>query len=345
MVTGWPLISNGHRTGKLETGYAREFQIDFRTSALQTAGEPTTTAEEEEDRRSTDKSLSRWKRTLGRYYERFPAMKCLACRRHSKILSWSRKRDTVAMRNETDTRQGNANEISTDCWSRFKKRCCRCPRIKGIRCCSRRDRVAPDEPKLCCPPERRLSALCRRLFASCKCNCSDPQRTRDIRAKHSLTSVAPPPLSEEPKAKIPDVLVEHNSLMRGAIPCLPVPLAWFCLVWNVLLPGSGTVWSGLFNLCTGQPRFSAVAGLKARFGAFIVNLIVGVGQLFTVLFCLVGWGWSVWWGVMMVRLARKYKRFKASEAANGDPEARTGDASALPPGVPSQSLRGVERAR
>lgn len=27
--------------------------------------------------------------------------------------------------------------------------------------------------------------------------------------------------------------------MRGAIPCLPVPLAWFCLVWNVLLPGSG----------------------------------------------------------------------------------------------------------
>lgn len=44
---------------------------------------------------------------------------------------------------------------------------------------------------------------------------------------------------QEPKAKIPDVLVEHNSLMRGAIPCLPVPLAWFCLVWNVLLPGSG----------------------------------------------------------------------------------------------------------
>lgn len=44
-----------------------------------------------------------------------------------------------------------------------------------------------------------------------------------------------------PKAKIPDVLVEHNSVMRGAIPCLPVPLAWFCLVWNFLLPGTGTV--------------------------------------------------------------------------------------------------------
>lgn len=46
---------------------------------------------------------------------------------------------------------------------------------------------------------------------------------------------------QEPKAKLPDVLVEHNSVMRGAIPCLPVPLAWFCLVWNFLLPGTGTI--------------------------------------------------------------------------------------------------------
>ncbi|XP_014610453.1 PREDICTED: protein stum [Polistes canadensis] len=272
-------------------------------------------------------------------------MRCLACRRNSKIISWSKKRETAAMGNRMEIRENIDNDTpSIDCWSKFKKRC-RCLRPKGIKCCTRRDRVAPDEPNLCCPPERRLSALCRRLFASCKCKCADVQRTRDIRAKHSLTSVAPPPLSEEPKDKIPDVLVEHNSLMRGAIPCLPVPLAWFCLVWNVLLPGTGTVWSGLFNFCTGQPRFSAVANIKARFGAFIVNLIVGVSQLFTVLFCLVGWGWSVWWGVTMIRLARKYKRYKASEAANGDPEARTGEGSGLPPGVPSQSLRGIERAR
>ncbi|KMQ98270.1 protein spec3 [Lasius niger] len=158
----------------------------------------------------------------------------------------------------------------------------------------------------------------------------------------------------EPKAKLPDVLVEHNSVMRGAIPCLPVPLAWFCLMWNVLLPGTGTVWSGLFNLCTGQPRFSPVAGLKSRLGALIVNLVVGVGQLFTVLFCLVGWGWSIWWGVNMVRLAskrllityrRKYKRFKASEAASNDLEARGGEPGPLPPGVPSQALREMERAR
>ena len=116
----------------------------------------------------------------------------------------------------------------------------RCKRLREVRCCSRRSRIAPAEAAVCCPPERRFGAICRRVFDNCKCKRNaEIERTRNIRAKHSLTSVAPPPLSEEPKAKIPDVLVEHNSLMRGAIPCLPVPLAWFCLVWNVLLPGSG----------------------------------------------------------------------------------------------------------
>lgn len=35
-------------------------------------------------------------------------------------------------------------------------------------------------------------------------------------------------------------LVEHTSEMRGAIPVLPIPLAWFCLILNCILPGVGT---------------------------------------------------------------------------------------------------------
>ncbi|XP_076245541.1 mechanosensory transduction mediator stumble [Calliopsis andreniformis] len=298
--------------------------------------------------RPPEKFLARWKRSLSRCCECCPRMRCLACRTDPKGLPWPRNntRTTfVANRNETGQQPAARDAAPAGCWPKFKNRC-RCKRLREIRCCSRRSRIAPAEATTCCPPERRFGAICRRLFGNCKCRRSaEAERTRSIRAKHSLTSVAPPPLSEEPKAKIPDVLVEHNSLMRGAIPCLPVPLAWFCLVWNVLLPGSGTVWSGIFNLCTGQPRFSAVAGLKSRLGSFVVNLVVGVGQLFTVLFCLVGWGWSIWWGVTLVRLARKYKRFKASEAAINDPEARGGDGAPLPPGVPSQALRGVERGR
>ncbi|XP_063990577.1 uncharacterized protein LOC135169466 isoform X1 [Diachasmimorpha longicaudata] len=234
----------------------------------------------------------------------------------------------------------------------------RCARFRATFCRGLRwgRKVAPSESNSCCRPEGTCGFLCYcnwcRLPSCDCCRCchccrrnSDAERTKNIRAKHSLTSVAPPPLSEAQKSKLPEVLVEHSSVMRGAIPCLPVPLAWFCLVWNVLLPGTGTVWSGLFNLCAGQPRFAQTASGKSRFGALIVNIIVGASQAFTVLFCLVGWGWSIWWAVTMIRLARKWKRFKAAEATNGDPEAR-GPEGVLPaPGVPTHALRGVERAR
>lgn len=69
---------------------------------------------------------------------------------------------------------------------------------------------------------------------------------------------------------------------------------------------SGTVFSGLFCLCLGIPRFSQKDGPKPRIGAFLIDTIIGVGQFFTVLFCLVGWGWSIWWGVIMLKVASKY---------------------------------------
>ncbi|XP_071649309.1 uncharacterized protein Stum [Temnothorax longispinosus] len=322
-------------------------------------GEPAVLGSSNEKQGDSEKLFARWGRSLSQYCKCCSGMRCLACRRDPKGLLWTRKQGRTTVINDIpppvatpalDAPPPDATD-ALSCWSKLKARC-RCvrlrERLREAKCCTRKSRIAPAESTPCCPPERRCGALCRRAFGCCKCSCKradTQQRTKNTRAKHSLTSVAPPPLSEEPRTKIPDVLVEHNSVMRGAIPCLPVPLAWFCLVWNFLLPGTGTVWSGLFNLCTGQPRFSAVAGLKSRLGAFIVNLIVGVGQLFTVLFCLVGWGWSIWWGVTMVRLARKYKRFKVSEAASNDPEARGGEPASLPPGVPSQALRGMERAR
>lgn len=35
------------------------------------------------------------------------------------------------------------------------------------------------------------------------------------------------------------VFVDHSSVMKGAIPVLPVTLAWLCLVFNVIIPGAG----------------------------------------------------------------------------------------------------------
>jgi hypothetical protein len=70
---------------------------------------------------------------------------------------------------------------------------------------------------------------------------------------------------------------------------------------------SGTMSSGFFCLCFGKPRFGPHDNPQGRMGSFVVNVIVGAAQLFTVIFCLVGWGWSIWWGLIMLRIAREYK--------------------------------------
>lgn len=67
----------------------------------------------------------------------------------------------------------------------------------------------------------------------------------------------------------------------------------------------GTICSGIFCLCLGIPRFSQHDGARARIGSFFVNTFVGIAQAFTLIFCLVGWGWSIWWGMIMLRTASK----------------------------------------
>ncbi|XP_060520668.1 protein stum isoform X2 [Cylas formicarius] len=130
--------------------------------------------------------------------------------------------------------------------------------------------------------------------------------------KKSLTPTTLPP-PEDTTPKIDASLVEHTSHMKAAIPILPVWLAWFCCVMNCIAPGTGTILSGFFCLCIGKPRFSQKDGPKPRIGAFLIDLIIGFSQCFTVLFCLVGWGWSIWWGVIMVKIARRHKKLKQME--------------------------------
>lgn len=59
-------------------------------------------------------------------------------------------------------------------------------------------------------------------------------------------------------------------------------------------------------MCLGVPRFSQHDGARARIGSFVINCIVGVAQAFTLLFCLVGWGWAIWWGTIMLRVASTF---------------------------------------
>ncbi|CAN0406445.1 unnamed protein product [Lampetra fluviatilis] len=110
--------------------------------------------------------------------------------------------------------------------------------------------------------------------------------------------------------------------MKAAIPAMSVPLAILCLLLNIILPGSGICISVNFayTACTGRTVLSAISlcgGGSDAASLACLNLWVGVSQLLTVTFLLVGWLWSVTWGVAMVVLAaeRRRKRLESKPTA------------------------------
>lgn len=127
-----------------------------------------------------------------------------------------------------------------------------------------------------------------------------------MQAAEARRSSIKQPNQENARRRLHIDLVEPNSKMRGAIPVLPLSLAWFCTFCNVVMPGLGTLFSGFFCICIGIPRFSQYDSAKARLGSLIINIIVAMAQLFCVLFCFVGWGWSIWWGTIMLKCASMF---------------------------------------
>ena len=63
---------------------------------------------------------------------------------------------------------------------------------------------------------------------------SNSRKSVDYRLQTSHTVVTPAAAEEKPNSMWHD-----DSVIRAAIPALPVPLAVFCLIINIVLPGSG----------------------------------------------------------------------------------------------------------
>ncbi|KAI6243107.1 hypothetical protein M3Y99_00160400 [Aphelenchoides fujianensis] len=95
------------------------------------------------------------------------------------------------------------------------------------------------------------------------------------------------------------------TIMHEAIPFLPVPVALLCLFLNVVLPGSGTILSGISAMCMGQPRINFKEGRKLA--TLLINFLVGVSQFFTITFLLVGWFWSIAWGGLIIIHSMQYR--------------------------------------
>ncbi|XP_053685749.1 protein stum [Sabethes cyaneus] len=231
-----------------------------------------------------------------------PEEKCARCRScWRKLLCCSRYRKD---QNQRQKMQSEPVEMET-------VKCCFC--FKRTR------------PKLKPKPEKKKVKSSFNCMSCCIMCCpkkgdNNSRRTSNFSKKQSIAPTIPP---EDLRPKIDMSLVEHSSMMRGAIPVLPICLAYFCLILNVVIPGSGTILSGGFCLCIGKPRFSQHDSIKGRIGSFIINCIVGVSQCFTIIFCVVGWGWAIWWGTIMIRLAKQHQKILEMEAEQDEGEEQT----------------------
>lgn len=78
--------------------------------------------------------------------------------------------------------------------------------------------------------------LCEKIMCCKKKSVPESRRTSMNSKKQSIAPTLPP---EDTRPKLDESLVDHTSIMKAAIPVLPVGLAWFCLICNCLIPGSG----------------------------------------------------------------------------------------------------------
>ncbi|VDM39713.1 unnamed protein product [Toxocara canis] len=102
-----------------------------------------------------------------------------------------------------------------------------------------------------------------------------------------------------------NLTVSEVSVIHSAIPFLPLPAAIVCLVFNIFLPGSGTILSGYLVVCMGQTRIHYKEAQKLM--SILVNILVGLSQFFTITFLFVGWFWSLAWGGLLIVHSFQYR--------------------------------------
>ncbi|XP_060596835.1 protein stum homolog isoform X3 [Ruditapes philippinarum] len=100
------------------------------------------------------------------------------------------------------------------------------------------------------------------------------------------------------KTDIVEVKEKHGPLYMS-IPKLPLGAAVTCCLLNIVLPGFGTFISAFTVLC------GAPTALNKRTAAFLFNLLSAFLQMITFII-IVGWVWSILWGMNMVTLAMNW---------------------------------------
>lgn len=93
-----------------------------------------------------------------------------------------------------------------------------------------------------------------------------------------------------------------DSSLRDSIPAMQKPVAITCLVLNILLPGLGTFIAGFTVLCGSTIRFKNMTKQNVIFS----NTWVAFLQFITAFLFLLGWIWSIVWGVAFITISTDY---------------------------------------
>ncbi|XP_071490529.1 protein SPEC3-like [Diadema antillarum] len=115
------------------------------------------------------------------------------------------------------------------------------------------------------------------------------------------TIVMAPPAAPAPTTTV-IVTEKKDNACRAAIPAMHIGMAVFCLLLNIFFPGIGTIVAGFSVFCCGNPGQDGAG----KVGTMCLNFWVGLLQLGTVWFFLLGWIWSIMWGAAMLGMSADY---------------------------------------
>lgn len=114
---------------------------------------------------------------------------------------------------------------------------------------------------------------------------------RALKTQKSVTIV-------DDRNEIVEIKEKHGPLYKS-IPKLPIAAAALCCLLNIVVPGFGTFIAAFTVLC------GAPTALNKKSAAFLFNLLSAFLQMITFII-IVGWVWSILWGMNMVTLAMNW---------------------------------------
>ncbi|CAG5125011.1 unnamed protein product [Candidula unifasciata] len=97
-------------------------------------------------------------------------------------------------------------------------------------------------------------------------------------------------------------LTEGDVTLRDSIPAMSRCVASICLVFNIFLPGAGTLIAGLSVLCCSHVRPKD----DSKRHCIYVNAGVALIQFMLTFLFLLGWIWSIMWGIAFLSVSKQY---------------------------------------